>query len=371
MAPFSMHHPDNLESIWSEYFIDEIEFGNQYSSLQKIKNAGKIIYSNEANMKLERLIKKVKPDIFHAHNIYHHISPSILKVVKKHGIPSFLTLHDLKIACPAYKMLNSNGICEKCKDGSIFNVISNKCIKNSRSLSTLIFFETLVHRTLGLYTKNVNKFIVPSQFYIDKFVEWGWPAEKFSYVPNFVDVDSYLPEYKTGDYFLFFGRLGHEKGVDTLINAAHKAKVKLVIAGTGPEIELLRQLATSLNADVEFLGYVSGEPLKKVVQESRAIVIPSEWYENAPMSVLEAYSLAKPVIGANIGGIPELIEDGKTGFIFESASTGQLSEILNRVNTMPDDALLKMGRNARELACERYTIEHYIERILKLYKDAS
>lgn len=371
VVPFSMLHQGNNECKWSDYFIEEIEFGNEYSSLQKLKNAVKIIYSTEANVKLNLLIQVVQPDIFHAHNIYHHISPSILKVVKQHGIPSFVTLHDLKLACPAYKMLNANGVCEKCKNGNILNVITNKCIKNSLSLSALIFMETLVHRMLGLYKDNVDKFIVPSQFYIDKFIEWGWPVEKFAYVPNFVDVESYQPEYKAGNYFLFFGRLGHEKGVDTLINAAHNAKIKLVIAGTGPESDYLQQLANSLNADVEFLGYVSGEPLKKVVQESRAIVIPSEWYENAPMSVLEAYSLAKPVVGANIGGIPELIDVGKTGFIFESGNIGQLTEVLNRVDHMSDEQLLELGRNARELACERYAIEHYMERILKLYKDAS
>jgi len=371
VIPFSMHHKNNNDTPWNKYFVDEIEFGNQYSSIQKLKNAAKIIYSTEANKKLGQLIKQVEPDIFHAHNIYHHISPSIFKVVKQNGIPSFLTLHDLKVACPAYKMLNSNGICEKCKNGGIYNVISNKCIKDSLPLSTLIFAETLIHRILGLYKNHVDKIIVPSQFYIDKFVEWGWSSNKFAYLPNFVDVNSFLPEYTVGNYFLFFGRLGHEKGVNTLIRAAHKAKVKLVIAGIGPENDCLQELAHALGADVEFIGYVSGEPLKKVIRDSRAIVIPSEWYENAPMTVLESYSLAKPVIGASIGGIPELIQEDKTGYTFESANVEQLAEVLHKIDSMSEHQLLDMGRFARNVVTAHYTIEHHIERLLTIYKDVA
>jgi glycosyltransferase involved in cell wall biosynthesis len=131
VVPFAMHHPKNMSTPWSAFFVDEIEFGQDYSFAQKLLRAPKVIYSIEARRKLNRLLNQVKPDVAHAHNIYHHISPSILSLLKGRGVPTVLTLHDLKIACPAYHMLAPDGICERCKGGHLYNVVANRCIKGS------------------------------------------------------------------------------------------------------------------------------------------------------------------------------------------------------------------------------------------------
>lgn len=211
VVPFAMQHPKNLPTPWSRYFIDEIEFGQRYSLLQKIARAPKVIYSFEARRKLASLLEAVEPDICHAHNIYHHLSPSILGLLHGRGIPTVLTLHDLKIACPAYNMLAADGICERCKGGRLYNVLSHRCIKGSAALSAVVMAESMLHRWLGSYRHCVSRFVVPSRFYIDKFCEWGFPRALFSHVPNFVDVGSYTPDFTPGRAFVYFGRVSRER----------------------------------------------------------------------------------------------------------------------------------------------------------------
>lgn len=368
VIPFCMQHEKNLPTEWSRFFVNEIEFGQNYSFLQKTQNAAKITYSFEAKKKLSLLLNQVKPDIAHAHNIYHHISPSFFSLLKAREIPTVLTLHDLKIACPAYKMLTHDGICERCKGGAIWNVIKHRCIKNSVTLSSVIFFESLIQRLLGCYSQQVDRLVVPSKFYKDKLVEWGWPAEKIVHIPNFIDITAHKPNYNIGKAFIYFGRLGEEKGLYTLVKAAAKAKVPLWIVGTGSEEAALHKLAKKTGADVQFFGYQTGSTLHELIRDSRALVLPSEWYENAPMSILESYALGRPVLGANIGGIPELIRPRITGDLFESANIDSLSNAMQSFTKLPDNEIASMGRAGRNWVEQEFTAQRYQERLLNLYK---
>ena len=365
VVPFAMKHDKNNESEWQSYFVDEIEFGQNYSFLQKVGSAFKVMYSVEAQKKISALVDEVQPDIAHAHNIYHHISPAIFNTLKSKGIPTVLTLHDLKIACPAYKMLTHDGVCERCKEGSLLNVVKHKCIKNSGVLSTVVMFEAFVQRMMKTYSKGVDKFIVPSRFYLEKLVEWGWPREKFVYIPNFVDISNIEPKGLSGDSFVFFGRLGAEKGIKTLVLAAKKSGVKVKIVGTGPIENELKEL---IDTNVELLGYQSGEALFNIIRDARAVILPSEWYENAPISIMEAYALERPVIGANIGGIPEMIREGKTGALFESGNIEALATVLTKFNQMEPSELLEMGKAGRKWVEKDFTVERYVDRVQTLYR---
>jgi glycosyltransferase involved in cell wall biosynthesis len=370
VIPFAMKHSHNNKSQWSEYFVDEIEFGNKYSFSQKIRNAFKITYSYESKKKIGHLIEKTNPDIAHAHNIYHHISPSIFAELKLRGIPTVLTLHDLKIACPAYKMLTHDGICERCKSGNLYNVVKHKCIKNSTLLSSVILIESSVQKLLGSYSKNVDKFIVPSRFYMNKFIEWGWPKEKFIYIPNFVDHKLLTPsESKPGKHFVYFGRLSTEKGIETLIRATAKANVSLKVVGTGPLENELQNLISELGADIELLGYQTGDKLFRIIQSGRAVILPSEWYENAPISIMESYALERPVIGADIGGIPEMVRIGETGHLFQSGNINELSKLLIEYSSFSDEIILKMGKIGRTWVLEDFTVDKYLNRLDNLYKE--
>jgi glycosyltransferase involved in cell wall biosynthesis len=368
VIPFCMRHPDNYPSPWAGYFVDEIEFGQAYSLPRKLSMVPKTIYSLEARRKLKRLLRDTRPDVFHAHNIYHHISPAILGVVAKRGIPVVMTLHDLKLACPSYNMLTHDGICERCRRNRLYNVVVHKCIKGSRALSAVVFLESTLHRLLKTYMRHVSRFVVPSLFYINKLVEWGFDATRFIHIPNFVETRDIAPSGEVGAAFLFAGRLAPEKGIMTLMKAAAQAHVPLWIAGAGPLDSSLRAFAAQAAMDVTFLGYLSKEQLYARICQARAVVMPSEWYENAPLSLMEAYAAGVPVIGARIGGIPELIHERETGLTFTSGSVEDLACALREMAELSDSTVRAMGAAGRAWMEAQYTPRMYRERLLGLYQ---
>lgn len=365
---FSMQHPKNLPTPWSRFFVDEIEFGHDYSLARKLAMAGKVVWSFEARRKLRALLAEFRPDVAHVHCIYHHLSPAVLPLLREEGIPVVLTAHDLKIACPAYKMLNHTGVCERCKTGSVLNVVKHRCVRNSLAASSIVAAESLLHGWLQTYRRQLNAVVAPSRFFQDKLVEWGWPREQLHYIPNYVDAAQFEPGYAPGAYLLYFGRLAPEKGVHTLLRAAAASGVPLKLAGTGPEEASLRAMADVLKAPAEFLGFRSGAELHGLIRGARAVVLPSEWYENAPMSVLESFAFGKPVIGARIGGIPEMIDDGENGWAFESGNAEELAQLLAHVAALPDQRIAEMGRAARAGVEARFHRQGYLQATLALYR---
>jgi len=368
IVPFAMRHKKNLPCEWEDYFVDEIEFGEDYTFMEKVLRAQKIAYSFEARKKISHLLEVANPQVAHAHNIYHHLSPSFFGVLKKFGVPTVMTVHDLKLACPAYKMLAHDGICERCKNGAIWNVARQRCVKNSLTLSTVVFAETALHRMLGSYANGVDRFVVPSRFYLEKLVEWGWPRERFTYIPNFVDLENLQASNAPGDAYVFMGRLTAEKGVATFVRAVAASGVRGRVVGTGPEEEKLRALSQTIGADIDFLGYQHGDALFNILRSARAMVLPSEWYENAPISIMEAYALERPVIGARIGGIPELIRENETGAMFPSGDHLALAEKLRQFDAMPRAKIHAMGKAGRAWMASEFTARHYLQRLLELYQ---
>jgi glycosyltransferase involved in cell wall biosynthesis len=367
VVPFAMRHPNNLPTPWADYFPDEIEFGRSYGLGTKLLQAQRVIFSLQARRRLRDLLAQVKPRIAHAHNIYHHLSPSILPTLRAAGIPVVMTVHDLKLACPAYTMMADNKPCERCRGGRIHNVVVHRCIKGSAALSSLILVETFVHRLLRLYDANVSRFVVPSRFVLDKLVAWGWDRNRFVHIPNFVDAELFATDRPIGRRFVYCGRLQSNKGVETLVRAAALAKQPVTIAGSGPEEHRLRTLSAELQADVEFLGHLPKQALAGVVQSARAIVVPSEVNENAPLAALEGYAAGRPVIGARIGGIPELVREEETGLLFPSGQVEALAAALDRFAALPDARLTEMGAAGRRWVERDFTATRYRERLLALY----
>lgn len=366
-AVMAMHHPKNEPSPWGAFFADEIEFGHEYGALDKLAMASKVIYSLEAKRKLSALLDAFPADVAHAHCIYHHLSPSVLVELKQRGIPTVMTSHDLKLACPSYKMVNRTGICERCKGGNLFNVIRYRCVRDSLPVSTLIALESGIHKLLGLYRKNLDRVVAPSQFMRNKLIEWGWNPQQIVHIPNYVHVERFTPSYVPGDYFVYFGRLQLDKGVATVVKAAIQAGVKLHVVGTGPDEAFVRQLASGHEDRVIFHGYRQGKSLWAIVGQARASILASEIYENAPVSVLESYAMGKPVIGARIGGIPEMVREGETGALFESGNVDELASQLRRFAEMPDSVVAEMGQAARDYVAQTFTAERYLNEMLALY----
>jgi glycosyltransferase involved in cell wall biosynthesis len=366
-AFFAMHHPQNVPSEWAEYFVDELQYGRAYSMVQKLRMAGKVIYSFEAQDKLRRLLSRFRPDIAHAHNLYHHLSPSVLPLLRHERIPVVLTAHDLKLCCPSKQMRDRSGPCERCQTGHFLHMVRHRCVHGSLSVSALVALESALHRWSGIYRHNVNRIVVPSLFFKRKFEEWGWPAEQLTYIPNFVRIDEFVPATEPGDYFVYFGRLAVEKGFDTLLLAVRQSGERLVIVGAGGLEREAEEAVAASGGRLSWLGRRSGRELFDVVSHARAVIVPSACCENAPLAILEAYALGKPVIGADIGGIPELVKEGETGFLFPSGNIDGLRAAMQRMRDLPDGEVAAMGAAARRLVAERFTAELYRERMLDLY----
>jgi glycosyltransferase involved in cell wall biosynthesis len=370
VAYFSMRHPKNIPSSWDRYFVSRLSF-NEGGIKDKLKAPGRIIYSLEAKSKFKKLVLDFKPDIIHIHNIYHQLSPSILDVAKKYKIPVVMHLHDYKLICPNYQLFCRGQICEACKKDKYFNCVYRRCFKNSLSQSLLAALEmTIHHKWLKIYKKNISLFIAPSNFMKNKVVEYGWDEKKIRVVYNSFSASlsasqEELRSKKEGDYLFYFGRLSSEKGLSALIKAATLSKQNLKIAGVGPCYEDLKKLAISLNAPVEFLGFKTGDRLKKLIMEARAVVLPSIWYENMPLSLLEALSLKTIVIASLQGGMPEIIKPGYNGFLFEA---GNVNDLATKIKELSNYNLKKMRENAY-LSVSNLNAENNLNEVMGVYQE--
>lgn len=367
VIPFAMHNPENLASPFSEYFVDEVDY-EQTSAGSRLKNASKIIYSFDASSKMKRLLENNSVDLSHFHIFQHQISPSVFGPLKKRGIPIVLTLHDLKPICPSYKYYVNGSVCEACLGGKFYNCFKNKCTKGSTLGSLVNTVEMYFHYAMGYY-QGVDRYIAVSKFYKHKMMEAGFPEAQIAYLPNYIDaqaLDATLPEQS---YVLYFGRLSEEKGVSTLIRAASENRsIRHLVVGTGPlEDSLKREAAVLSLANVEFLGFRQGEELKKLLSEATCVVVPSEWYENCPMTILEAFAAGRPVIGADIGGIPELINQGQDGLTFEPKNAGDLAGKVRWIwENRP--AARDMGMVGRAKIVEKFNAAQHYDGLLSIYR---
>lgn len=366
LAEFAMHDSRNKSSKWNNYFVENIDYTTSYIG-DKIKFAAKIIYSFEARKKIARLLDDFQPNLVHLHIFQHQISASILPEIKERKIPVVYTAHDLKSVCPNYKMLTHGKVCERCRGHRYYNCVRHKCTKGSFAKSLV----NMVEMYCQLFWKHydlIDLIITPSNFYRKKLIEFRFSSSKVLHIPNSVDINRYLPNYKNDGYFLYFGRLSGEKGIGTLIDAMKKVThFKLIIAGTGPlENEIENKIRSEGILNVNMVGFKTGDDLAELVRNAICTVLPSEWYENGPMSLLESFAYGKPVIGSNIGGIPEHIETGQDGFLFECGNSDDLANKLKLMLTYPNRAL-RMGKNARKKAEQVYSIETHMERILEVY----
>ena len=364
---FSTIDSRNEPSPFSKYFIPSIDLRARHGLWGSLKLAEHILYSTAAARQLEQLIKDTKPDVAHLHNIYHHLSPSILPVLKKYNIPMVMTLHDYKIICPNYKLYTQGAICERCKKHKYYQAILHRCIFDKILPSALAALEMSVHKIWGVNEKNIDLFISPSVFLKNKLLEWGI-ENKIEVVPNFFSpAPAFSIRASDENYLLYFGRLTEEKGLLTLIWAMKQLPdIKLRLVGDGPLKEKLQNLV-DMPDNIQLVGHKSGTELAQEIAGARAVVAPSEWYENYPLSVLEAMGQGKPMIAANIGGLPEIVHDKKTGLLFQSGNANDLAE---KIKLLWNDAALarNLGQAGQKQVSEENNPEAYYKRILAVYK---
>ncbi len=367
---FSMHHPSNLRCAQSPYFVSHIDFNARRNPLNMLRASGRVLYSLEARRNLQQLLVRERPHVVHMHNIHHQLSPSILSVLRQHDLPVIMTLHDYKMVCPVYTMTVDGRPCDACHGGRYYHCFIKRCSGRSYLRSSLAAVEMyLHHRILDSY-RSVDVFISPSRFLKKTFTHMGLRVP-ICYLPNSVNPEDYVPAYTWRDRsIVYVGRLTAEKGLLTLIDAVKALPLTCKIIGDGPMRPELEHACAARGVDnVRFLGHRGPVELAREVSGSMFVVLPSEWYENSPRCVIEAFAWGKPVVASRIGGIPELVVDGETGFTFSPGSAaglrGRVGELLRR-----PELISSLGQRARECV-ERYlSHDTYIEGLRRIYERA-
>ena len=327
-VPFAMTDSKNMASPWSRYFSENIDY-HQPKNIWKM--ARRLIWNQEAAKKFGQLLGETKPDLVHAHNIYHQLSPAILLEAKKRKIPVVMTLHDYKLICPNYLMFSHGKPCNKCLKGNYLHCLADNCY-NSYPRSALAVLESYLHNKIWhTYQNNVDLFISPSEYLKKMMVSAGWNADKITVLVNPAPI---YKATKDGQNLLYFGRLAVEKGVDVCLRALKLTNEKLDIVGSGPEENNLKLLAKELELEdrVIFHGNQEGENLEKFKQEAKAVILPSVWAENMSLVLLESLAYGKLIIASASGGTPELIKEGETGWLFSPGDYQMLAQKIEEIN---------------------------------------
>ena len=347
VAHFSTKDPRNFDAQHEAFFMDKPDYDKELCGrlMSKFRTARDIVFSFEAQEKVERLIDSYHPQVAHVHNIYHQISPSILHVFKRRRIPVVMTLHDYKLICPNYKLFVRGNTCDKCHGRAYYRCLLGKCIKDSWHASLLGMVEAYVHAVLKSYDV-VDLFMAPSRFMADKILAAGISPKKVIFLPCSVDLSDFSLEDVTGKYVVYFGRLLSEKGLVTLLKSLKICPdVKIKIIGDGPFRNALEKLVSEQElSQVEILGHRSRPELNMILREALCVIVPSEWPEPMGLVIYEAFAAGKCVIASDVGGISELIEDGVNGLIFQAGNADDLAHKIRQVVDHPQQARL-WGRN--------------------------
>ena len=343
---------------------------DNYKGLQQISLAKRSIWSSESREAMIQLLDREKPHVVHVHNTFVMISPSIYSACHEAGIPVVQTLHNYRLICPAATFFRDGQICEECLHGSVLHSVQHGCFHDSRPTTAVIAAMLTFHRLRGTWKDNVSCFIALSQFSRDKLIEGGLPAEKIVVKPNFVFPDPGL-EQGNREYALFVGRLSPEKRVSTVLKAwARLPKIPMKVIGGGPDLAHLQAQSARLGLDqVQFLGQLPRQDTLAAIRKASFIVFSSEWYENFPVTIAEAFACGTPVIASRIGAMKEIVTDGGTGLHFAPGDPDDLAEKVKWASTHPDE-LRAMGSKGRRTYESNYTVEANYPLLMDIYKRA-
>lgn len=368
---FGMEHEGRIVGNRVESYTSGMDFHS--GKLAKLTYPFRIIYSTEARRKIRRVLDDFQPDVVHLNNFNFQLTPSVLMEIEKyrkqtgHAVRVLYTAHDYQLICPNHMMRipGTGENCECCLERGFWQCAVHRCIHNSRIRSILGSMEGDLYHRLGTY-RHLDCLICPSRFMKEKLDHNPLFRGKTIAMHNFVgstEEAARVPGRKTEkkEYVLYFGRFAQEKGIRTLLNACRTLpEIPFIFAGSGP-------LEAEVNGveNVENMGFQTGDALKQLIAEAAFSIYPSEWYENCPFSVMESISYGTPVIGADIGGIPELVVQGRTGELFAS---GDVDELCNKIWKLWNNRQLlsEYTENCQKKSFD--TVEEYCEKLLRLYR---
>ena len=362
---FGMQHENRCVSNRVGLYTTNMDFHGG-SKIEKLAYPFRTIYSTEARRKLHQVLEDFKPDVCHLNNFNYQLTPSIILEIVKwrkvsgHFCKIVYTAHDYQLVCPNHMLNNpiSHVNCNRCLGGHFTNCVKGKCIHGSIAKSIVGTLEAEFWKYNGVY-RYIDTIICCSEFMKKKLDSNPIFAQKTVAIHNFIDPVE-PKEVKIKDYVLYFGRFSEEKGIGTLLEVCKELpEIPFVFAGTGPLQGNIKEIPNIRN-----VGFQRGVELGKLICEACFSVYPSEWYENCPFSVMESQMYGTPVLGADIGGIPELIHDGKTGELFAS---GNKKELKHRIYHMwNDEKKLQAYRdNCKNIHFE--TIDEYYDKLISIY----
>ena len=364
VAHFTSAHPKNVFSPWSKYFPKYHDFS--HFSLKGLLSAPSFIWNFEAARCLEKLLQDFKPDVAHLHNIYHHLTPSILKVLKKYNIPVVMTVHDFNLLNPNYVCYHNGAICRHAFYGHYLNALFHNCVGESFFKTLLVVIQMLFDKFARRYETDIDAYIFGSNFYRNKFLEAGFNFKRGEVMPHFLLESEYFEATNSSaGNFAFAGRLSEEKGVRVLLDALKLIQTKIwniSFIGSG-----------SLKNEIERPGYKVYDNLSKserenLLKQQQFIIGPSVCWENMSYGILESYGLHKPIIGTKIGGITEMIEDGITGLLVEPNDPKSLAAAIDTLLQQPH-LCQSLGERGFQLAKTKYNEQVFLEKLLSLYGD--
>lgn len=387
VAWFAMADPNNLPCRQSRYFVSASDYTGKTSPVKKLKDGLSLVYSLEARRKFEALLEGFRPDVIHLNLVHRQLTFSILDApyLRRHPIPVVYTAHDYILVCPNCTMLDGMGkVCDACLDGRFRHCVERRCVKGSRAKSVLAAVEAAFLRRHGSYRK-IDRIIAPSEFMRGKLLEGSFPAGQVALMRNFAKGEVLArartdkdPTDRERPYLFFFGRLSREKGIDVLVEAFLSVAERitgwrLVIAGEGPEREAIgAQLASHPHGGrVDLVGFQRGAALSAYAERASLAIAGSRCRENMPFSIAEAFAAGTPVVGTRIGGIPELVSEGGTGFLAEPDDAGSLAEAILRGAALCEDvgAYRAMQSRCRSFVLENCDQSRYIEELVSLYRE--
>jgi glycosyltransferase involved in cell wall biosynthesis len=369
---FGMAHPENT-TLGPCGTIPALEFGVRQGKLAALGNLARASFAAAAGATPRRLrafVRDFKPDLIHAHNIYNQMSPALF-VEHARRIPVVMTVHDYKPVCPNYSLFTQGETCTRCLSGRFGACVTHRCVQNSTFKSAIAAASSWMHKTRRSYTRGYHRLIAPSAFLSARLAEGGLPAERIDVLNNFA---APAPEFTPpGTGILYFGRLCREKGVHTLLEAyagLRAPRPELRIAGEGPLAEELKAFARERGlTTVTWLGRIPPAAVARELERCAFSVVPSEWFENCSMAILESLAHGRAVIASDKGGNPELIRPGLDGDIFPSGDVAALRACMQPLADEPARCV-QMGRRAREAALARFCPAVHLDALLKIYETA-
>lgn len=341
------------------------------SIFMKARTALNAVYNSASAKRLRDKLSTFKPDIVHVHNFFFEASPAVIIEAHRAGIPLVVTIQNYRLLCTNALLLRNGQVCELCVHKTFpWYGVRYKCYHHSAMESMAVGVMSSWHKITGTWKHKVRQYITPSEFIKSKLVNSSaeLPASKVAVKRNFIEDPGKGDISARKDYFLFVGRLSPEKGVGLLLSCfSNLTHMRLVVAGGGPEEELLKKNYGNL-PNITFMGQLGKEDVIGLMKQCRALIFPSAWYEGAPLTITEAFATGTPVVGSRLGAMEEMIQHNVSGLLFENGNKADLEQQVVHMNQLVQQQNYSLYAGARQAYLDNYHPDKCYNRVMDIYK---